>query len=106
MKIIGKTDKGFILEADEREVARVAGCSHMGYDDWKKAAQRDGITLERNERPAVGAEIPVNAWWDRVSAIAEREKDLAKLGENLKSLGDLISDAWPAVTIQFAKVTK
>lgn len=106
MKILGKTDKGFILQATEDEVARLTGCSYMGCDDWKKDAQRDGITLERNGHPAVGAEIPVNAWWDRVSAIAEREKNLAKLGENLKSLGDLISNAWPAVTIQFAKVTK
>ena len=49
MKIIGKTDSGFIIEAEDREVARLAGYYSAG---------------DCRSRLVVGAEIKVNAMFE------------------------------------------
>ncbi len=99
MRVIGRTDRGYILEAEESEVARLAGAYSMGWSDWKEAVARDNIALNREGHPMIGAVIPVAEWWDRIQGIASREKDLAALSDKMRGLADLIGGAWPAITM-------
>ncbi len=104
MKVIGKTEGGYILTATEDEIGYVAGVPYVGNAshcrEWLTVVGTQfGLRVDHNGLPSVGAEIPVSDWWKRVHQIHEREKELAELADKLIGLADLIKGAWPAITM-------
>lgn len=107
MKIIGKTETGYLLDATEYEVARIAGAYSMSGSEWARVVKIESIVHDsRTNEPRVGAVIPVNEWWDRLMDVKLRETELAALSDKLRGLADLIGAAWPAVTMSLPGAPK
>ena len=82
MKIIGTTEKGFILEADEYETARL-----VGY--YSPSDCRSGLK--------VGAEIKVNAMFEQLYAIKQLRRNIKEIVDNAKALADSVVSKMPVI---------
>lgn len=82
MKIIGKTNLGFIVEARDAEVLHLLG------RDWHQG---------RDLRLDVGSEIQVAEMFDRLDALRRVEDKLKDASKTLHALGDLLDAQLPSV---------
>lgn len=91
MKVIGRvSEKTLIVEITEDEIAQI--------DGFKSSFMRSEYSGGPRKRvPCVGDTIPVNEWWSIVTRMRDKEIELRKMGETLKSLGMLVTDAWPQI---------
>ena len=71
MKIIGKTDTGFIVAISENEIANICGHS---YSNTMKAA----------EQPAIGREVKVSELYRALVVSRERKEEISKLANQLR----------------------
>jgi hypothetical protein len=104
MKIIGKSDGGFILDATETEIAQIMGFS-CNYESGYHNAVKAMSSPSRDDRLFIGAVIPVSGWWKRVESIRQHNRDLQKTADTMRGLADLIADSWPAVEAFVEKAT-
>ena len=73
MKIIGKTDNGFIVEVDKAESARLQGF-YSAY--------------ESNVETRVGAQVPLSTIYDDATTILIAHKEAAEAAKKLRAAGD------------------
>jgi len=85
MKVIGKSQNGFILDASSQEVARLIGY----YGSYK-----DGAT------PSVGDEIQVNKMYEQLYELKHNEPELKKVVDTLRGLADLLEPVCPVLEAQ------
>ena len=82
MKIIGTTDRGFILQADEYEVARL--CGYYGPSDCRS-------------RLVVGADVQVNAMFEQLYAIKNIQRNIKEIESNSADLLASIKTKMPII---------
>lgn len=99
MKIVGRTEKGFLCEVTEDELAQIDGCAH------EFARSRSSAGPKRFPF-GLGQEVPISPWWNLVEAIKLKEAELRRTGEQLHALAALITGAWPAITSSLPKSEK
>lgn len=91
MKVIGKTEKGLLIDASEQELANIAGFAyafHSTGSPWK----------DKREIP-VGSEIPVSKIFDRLGALREGEAKLKDGAAHLRALATLMESQVPSVIL-------
>jgi hypothetical protein len=76
MKIIAKTDGGFILQATESEILNIAGF------DWR--GSQGAPTL------GIGVEINVSGMFSRIEKLNRAETELKQARQSLRSIADLL----------------
>jgi hypothetical protein len=79
MKIIGRTKRGFIIELDEYQLAKLCGF-YSPEDAW----QEKGIVLE------VGAEIEIDEMFKQAQEMREAKRDILHAPLTLRALADVI----------------
>lgn len=97
MKIIGKTDKGFIVEATEDELARCAGLRWSGGSFDQACGIADGYGRDKKIR--IGCVIDVTAATEYVYKIKEHEKACRDSARILRTLADMVDGALPTTII-------
>ncbi len=83
MKIIGKRDSGFIIDANENEVANLIGFYYTGSTGCP--------------RLKVGDEIKVSSMFDQLNLLAKRKNALKDAAEQLRNYAKLIELTEPII---------
>ncbi len=89
-KIIGKGERGLLVEMSENEIAMVLG---PGYANW---------CFGQNKAPdphaafKVGAEIPIGDIWNRLDGISKIQPTLDGVAEQMRKAADWL-DTVPAI---------
>lgn len=94
MKIIGKTQAGFLVDMTIHEIVRVAGYRYAFEDGWKKLPG-----VDRDGNPSIGSEIAITAISDfhaRITADQQKARDAAS---TLRALAGLLDGAMPDVVL-------
>ena len=81
MKIIGKTQNGYIMEATGREVARLIGYYYEGIDGA--------------EHLEVGMTIEVSKMYQQLYDLSCRRRELEKVQQELRRAADLLTPVIP-----------
>lgn len=89
MKIIGTTERGFILEADEYEAANLVG--FYSPSDCRAMLK-------------VGAEIKVSEMFQQLYKIKDIRRNVKEIIENAKALTDCITTKMPVIEPVIAAV--
>lgn len=76
MKIIAKTQDGYIAEIDPTEIRRITG----SYDD----------SSYRNDKFRPGDVLKVSDTYDHLAALLQNEKERKKIAESLRAAATLI----------------
>jgi hypothetical protein len=84
MKIIGESERTFILEANHTEVARLIGFFHQSTDG-----------APRNLR--VGLEIRVSAMYERLYYLEQSKGELERMAKQLRAQADLLESIDPVI---------
>lgn len=87
MKIIGKTDAGFLLEANSDEIANLLGY----YSDYQ-LPERGGYNREKLQ---IGDQVNVAAMFKHLRELEHAGKEMTNLASKLRTAADLI-DTLPA----------
>lgn len=85
MKIIGKTPKGYIVEASESDVANLCGYYFAGASGYK--------------RPEIGDTINVDAMYTQLYKSKSYEEDLLKASSSLRAIADSLLPIVPIVNL-------
>jgi hypothetical protein len=93
MKIIGKTDKGFILEAHEDEIAKL-----IGYHYESSMPARKNQSYGSHDKLKIGDEINVAKMFQHLAAIESAGKDVAAVVAKLRTAADLLETLPDPVT--------
>jgi hypothetical protein len=88
MKIIGITGKGFIVETDKDELSNLVG--------YQSDFSRTYNTSQRKEFK-IGDQIEINAMFDRLYRMANKEKELMEISAKLKAAADFVDASLPTV---------
>ena len=92
MKIVGKTDNGFLVQISETEIGIVAGFGrYPRYDDKRK---EEFISLLRTN-----VEIPVVVGLEYITKVSDRIKSARKAADELRELADMLDSAVPELFI-------
>lgn len=97
MKIIGKTAKGYLVEADPTELALCAGYSSF----YAASVRGSGFTRDHNGRElvALGAQIKVDATFRYLEKLRENEAKCKSSAAFLRGMADMIDAAMPTTII-------
>ena len=85
MKVIGKSQNGFILDASSQEVARLIGY----YSSYEKGATS-----------SVGDEIQVDKMYEQLYKLEHNQPELRKVVDTLRGLADLLEPVCPVLEKQ------
>lgn len=96
MKIIGRTSKGYLIEATETEISHVAGFRHTRDDEWRRFLKLSG-GLRQNGGVVEGTEIPVSDLWNRLGKFRESEESLKRHAQTLHAMAEMLEAALPSV---------
>jgi hypothetical protein len=100
MKILGKTDKGFVCELSEDEFNRMIGFRYESDEMWKFLESHNAATKSswgEHRKIKLGAEIPIAKIWDSVSSLREKADELNLIERNLRGVCDAIKSAAPMI---------
>lgn len=86
MKIIGKTDKGFILEAAKSEVCNLIGY----YSEYS----------EKLPKLDVGTEVRVHEMYQQLYTLENQQGQLKKLGKTLEEYASTLQTINPVIVTQ------
>lgn len=92
MKIIGKTQYGFLISASGDELAKIQGKKY-----------ETGLNYEA--RPHIGQEIDVDEAWDHLAKFKEAASDIKNASDTLRAVAQL-SDQCAAVYSTIEKPTE
>jgi hypothetical protein len=83
MKIIGKSENGFILEASRDEVANLIGYYFSCSDGCKM--------------PSIGDELQVSKMYRQLYDLKNRQPELQKVVGTLRGLADMLEPVCPVI---------
>ena len=92
MKIIGKTENGYIVEASKDDVANLVGY-HGQYDTKYKPL-------------SVGDEILVSKMFRQLYELKNNQPELQKVVGTLRNLADLLEPVCPVIEAQIREAAK
>lgn len=88
MKVIGKSEAGYLLAATEAELNRLAGCPYGHNTPWGKAnPQGRGVPM--------GTEFAITERFDRIAAIEAAEAKVREGAAALRALAGLAEKTLP-----------
>lgn len=87
MKIIGRTEKGYILDATKEEVANLIGF----YSAYEKDFRKKSI--------GIGSEINISGMYKQLYGLAVKHDDIEKAKDNLKRCIELLDIVNPMIDI-------
>lgn len=91
MKVIGKSDAGYLIAASEREIANLFGFYWEGEDRYKAHLKNCG----RSDSNLIGLTIHPNEAYNQLSWLRSRDKEFDKLCEQLRKTADAIQNHKP-----------
>jgi hypothetical protein len=94
MRIIGKTEEGYILDASTNEIANLIGY----YSDYD---MRDS-----NKKLAVGDIIQISAMYKQLHNLKNNEPKLKETVKMLRGLADSLEPTCPIIEAQIKGATK
>jgi hypothetical protein len=95
MKIVGRTDAGYLVEATELELANVAGHAYAHQAPW---AQKRGSGYGHDAKPIpTGTVIEVTNRFQHLLAMETREADVREAAGTLRALATLAEKTLPSV---------
>lgn len=104
MKIIGKTETGYLCDVPEHDLQSLVGVSWGWGNDGIALLKELGIPMDvqyGQESPRLmGATIPITNRFRRVVEIESRHKDLVKTAGTFRQIADLIDQLSNAVIVQ------
>jgi hypothetical protein len=83
VKVIGKTESGFIIEASKEEIANLTGY-HSSYSNGYKS-------------PLVGVEIQVSKMFRQLYDLEHNQPELQKVVNTLRGMADLLEPVCPVI---------
>ena len=93
MKIIGKSEQGYLLAASEQELPNLFGWSSTYSDEWKahlKAEKRGG-----SYGTLIGMEVKVGIAYEQLAWLRRRDREFDDLVKALRKTADAIQDHRP-----------
>lgn len=92
MKVIGKTASGYLVEATESELNRLAGCRYGQNVPWAKAGSRpNGVPI--------GTEFDVSSRFDAMHNLTQAEGQVRQGAAALRALADLAEKSLPSAIV-------
>ena len=98
MKVIGKSQDGYLIAATATEIAQLFGHYSANSDEFKAEAEIQGIrsnswNFARGE--LVGMEINVGVAYERLAWLERRKSEFDGLVKDLREMADKIDDHRP-----------
>jgi len=88
MKIIGKTEKGYIAEFSEHELAKINGFRSCYDDDWRR--------LKGRQELKIGTILDVSKLANKVTRIKDNEAKVLNAITTFRHLADALEECWPS----------
>lgn len=88
MKVIGYTEKGYMLDASKEEIANLIGF----YSTYSEEYRKKSI--------GIGSEINVSGMFHQLYDLHWRHEDVEKAKENLRKCIDLLDEVNPLIDIK------
>lgn len=85
MKILGKSQRGFIMEISQEEFANVCGFTYFN-PDFIAFLRTEGAysPTTYNADVIIGADVPIGKWWHQLRQIRSKADELQKLSNTLR----------------------
>lgn len=102
MKIIGRTESGYIVEAEANELARCAGfASAYSAAEAGDHQKPNGFSRDHYSRPSIafGTKIEVNATFRYLENLREQEAKCKSSAAFLHGMADMLDGAMPTTLI-------
>lgn len=101
MKVIGRTDKGALVEATDDELARVSGVAYTSMVDTT-LTHREGVSGYSSGWRAfnVGVEIQVSPMWDWMKAAREQFAKIISTATMLTGVAEILMHAPPVALVE------
>ena len=93
MKVIGKSEAGYLIAATESEIGDMFGVTSIYGDEWKKV--REELRRKTYSDSLVGLQINVSAEYARLAWLRRRNEDFKCLVESLRKTADTIEASKP-----------
>ena len=96
MKVIGKSEQGYLITATADEIANLFGHG-WNSDDFRKVAKEAGAkdTGRWDGPDLVGVEINVGVAYERLAWLERRKSEFDSLVRDLRKMADKIDDHRP-----------
>lgn len=95
MKIVGRTDTGYLVEATEAELANIAGHAYPNQAPWAELTKSTGYG---GAKPIpTGTKIEVTKRFQHLEVLQRREKEVRDAAATLRALADLMVTQMPSV---------
>ena len=88
MKVIGRTEKGYILDATKEEIANLIGFYSTYNEEYRKASIK------------IGSEINVSAMFKQLYDLHWKHDDIKKIKEKLRQCINLLDEVNPLINIK------
>lgn len=99
MKVIGYGVESVLLEATPDEVAKVLGFAWFNHPACDTALRVAGALTPDGRNLKIGATIPVNDIFKRLSDLRSKEDEAKKAAASLRALADLMDGNLPTVVV-------
>ncbi len=99
MKIIAKTDGGYLVETTEHELAQACGFRWDTDKDWRQHTASARNRNEHNQPLAIGGEIQVIPANGYLQQLRDKEATVRVAGKTLRELSELMLGALPTAVI-------
>lgn len=86
-----------IAIADDRDYYKTY-IVKISKDEMDKISGETRCEQIRGRNYKVGDDIPVSQWWKFITEILDKEANVRDLGKQLKTIGELVTGAWPSIT--------
>ena len=96
MKVIGKSDAGYLIAASEQEIANLFGFYWEGEDKYRATLDALGHKAPYSgQRSLIGLEIKPSTAYDQLSWLRSRDREFDELVKKLRATADAIQDHRP-----------
>lgn len=98
MKVIGKSDAGYLIAASEHEIANLFGFSSSYDNDYRGLVERAGHFNSSSYGPQkdlIGMEIRPSEAYNQLAWLRQRDREFDQLCKQLRSTADAIQNSQP-----------
>lgn len=99
MKIVAKTEKGYLVETDEREIAMALGYgweSDGGFIEATKVARENN---SHNPKLKIGGEIQIRPVHQYLTQLQDKELSIKSAARTLRELSELMLAGIPTAVV-------
>jgi hypothetical protein len=95
VKVIGKSQDGYLIAATEREIANLFGFYWEGEDKYKAALKEQGVGDHYGGRDLIGLTIKPAEAYQQLSWLRSRDREFDDLCKKLRETADAIQNHKP-----------